>query len=117
MRFLYFIIIVSFFISCNSQKGIKPFTTDYCSCYPEGTVSDPNAWKDCCLKHDSLYWQGGTKQERMHADSLLYNCISQKGYQKKARLMHRFVRFWGSPYLPFSWRWGYGWSYGQGYIK
>ena len=106
-----------FLVSCSLQKEIKPFTTDYCSCYPDGTTNVPNAWKHCCLQHDSLYWKGGTKQQRMVADSLLYTCICQAGYQNKARLMHRFVRFWGSPYFPFSWRWGYGWRFGHGYLN
>jgi len=115
--FVYSILLSMLFCSCSSTKNIKPFTTDYCSCYPEGTKNDPNIWKDCCITHDTAYWKGGTKHDRLVADSALYDCVCQMGYPKKAKKMYRAVRIFGTAYLPLPWRWGYGWRFGHGYSK
>lgn len=109
--------IVVIFANCKVQTSIKEFRTDYCTCYPEGTKQSPEAWKNCCISHDSLYWIGGTKAERKRADSLLMICVELSGYPRKGKTMYKIVRLFGSPYLPLSWRWGYGWRYGRGYVK
>jgi len=109
-------LILSLF-SCSASKQIKPFTTDACSCYPEGPKSDPKAWEHCCISHDSLYWKGGSRRERKTADSLLCDCVLKSGYPKRAKEIYRGTRFGGGAWLPTPWRWGYGWSYGRGYKK
>ena len=109
--------IVMIFVNCKVQTSIKEFHTDYCTCYPEGTKQNPEAWKSCCISHDSLYWIGGIKAERKRADSLLKVCVGLSGYPRKGEKMYRIVRLFGSPYLPLSWRWGYGWHFGCGYVK
>jgi hypothetical protein len=58
---------------------------------------------------------GGTKEERLKADHELRDCVAAVGEPKTAELMLRGVRVGGTPYLPTSWRWGYGWRYFRGY--
>jgi len=48
--------------------NIKPFTTDGCSLFPDGTLKDNTLWKSCCIEHDKAYWRGGSYPERQAAD-------------------------------------------------
>ncbi len=94
---------------------LKPFTTDGCSMFPDGTYQQQSLWMECCIRHDIAYWQGGTEAQRLAADEALEACVSQVGEPKIAKLMLAGVRMGGSPYFPTSYRWGYGWSYRRGY--
>jgi hypothetical protein len=94
---------------------LKPFTTDGCSMFPDGTYQQQSLWMECCIRHDIAYWQGGTEAQRLTADEALEVCVSQVGEPKIAKLMLAGVRMGGSPYFPTSYRWGYGWSYRRGY--
>jgi hypothetical protein len=94
---------------------LKPFTTDGCSDFPNGTPSQQSLWLDCCVRHDLAYWKGGTEAERLTADRALQRCVAQTGEEKIAELMLAGVRAGGSPYYPTSYRWGYGWPYLRGY--
>ena len=98
-----------------SAENIKPFTTDGCSVFPDGTLEHKELWLSCCTAHDYAYWQGGTYQERLVADQQLQQCVAKVGAPKVAKLMLAGVRVGGSPYLPTPFRWGYGWSYPRGY--
>ena len=95
---------------------LKPFTTDGCSLFPDGTFSDKEKWQDCCIEHDIAYWQGGSEAERLKADLELKRCIFERtGDQVLSDLVYDSVRIWGSPVFPAWYRWGYGWPYGRGY--
>ncbi|MEJ2407473.1 MAG: hypothetical protein P8171_25045 [Candidatus Thiodiazotropha sp.] len=94
---------------------LKPFTTDGCSMFPDGTYQQQSLWMECCIRHDIAYWQGGTEAQRLTADEALEACVSQVGEPKIAKLMLAGVRMGGSPYFPTSYRWGYGWPYRRGY--
>lgn len=94
---------------------IKPFTTDACSSFPNGTLEHQSLWSECCIKHDLAYWQGGTYEQRLAADKSLEQCVAKVGEPEVARLMLAGVRVGGSPYFPTTYRWSYGWSYGRGY--
>jgi len=95
---------------------LRPFTSDGCSLFPDGTLKDRTKWCDCCLSHDIAYWQGGTADERKKADDLLRDCvIARTGDKNLAETMHLGVRAGGHPAFPAWYRWGYGWSYGRGY--
>jgi hypothetical protein len=95
--------------------SLKPFTTDGCSLFPEGTSEQQSLWAECCIRHDLAYWQGGTEAQRETADQALHACVSQVGEPEIAKLMLAGVRLGGSPFFPTSYRWGYGWSYQRGY--
>jgi len=109
-------ILIFLFISANvNAEKIKPFTSDGCSLFPNGTFEQKERWLFCCTAHDYAYWQGGTSEERLISDNQLRQCVAKTGQPKTARLMLVGVRVGGSPYFPTSFRWGYGWSYPRGY--
>ena len=99
----------------NVAEEIKPFTTDGCSSFPDGTMKQQTLWLNCCIKHDLAYWQGGTYDERLEADKALERCVANVGEGNLSKVMMAGVRVGGSPYFPTSFRWGYGWSFPRGY--
>jgi len=114
MRFVVFILFL--FVSVDViADNIKPFTSDGCSSFPNGTVQQKELWLACCTAHDYTYWQGGTYEERLNADKELHHCVAKVGKPQIAKLMLAGVRVGGSPYFPTSFRWGYGWSYPRWY--
>jgi hypothetical protein len=96
-----------------------PFKTDGCSGGMSTTwrwlFRTPPPWEGCCIGHDMAYWWGGSPWLREKADLRLAACVTAKGHPVWAALMYLAVRAGGSPWLPTSWRWGYGWRYGRGY--
>ncbi|CAM3683833.1 hypothetical protein [Rheinheimera salexigens] len=114
MRIVLTVLCLLFSITLTAET-IKPFTTDGCSAFPDGTFSQNELWLSCCTAHDFAYWQGGTYAQRLQADKQLRQCVAQVGQQHIAYLMLAGVRVGGSPYLPTSFRWGYGWSYPRWY--
>lgn len=104
-----------FHASITSCAELKPFTTDGCSSFPDGTIEHKNLWLACCKAHDLAYWQGGTFKQREQADIDLKACVAQVGEQEIAVLMLAGVRVGGTPFLPTSFRWGYGWPYPKFY--
>ncbi|MEZ5541638.1 MAG: FAD-binding oxidoreductase [Pseudomonadota bacterium] len=95
--------------------GLKPFTTDGCSAFPDGTIEQQSLWVECCIRHDLAYWKGGTYEERLGADRALEACVAQVGEPEIAVIMLAGVRVGGSPYYPTPYRWGYGWPWLRGY--
>lgn len=94
---------------------LKPFTSDGCSLFPDGSLSENTLWLNCCGDHDLTYWQGGTYDERLKADLALEQCVARVGKPYLGKLMLAGVRIGGSPYLPSGFRWGYGWRYPRTY--
>ena len=108
-------LIFLFTISPVKAEDIKPFTSDGCSLFPDGTFEQNELWLSCCTAHDLAYWQGGTYEQRLDADNELRQCVAKVGEPQIANLMLAGVRVGGSPYFPTSYRWGYGWSYSRFY--
>jgi hypothetical protein len=102
------LLLVSVFLQADT---LKPFTSDGCSAFPDGTIDQKSLWLSCCQHHDFDYWQGGTYQQRLASDNRLKVCVSKVGEPTIATLMLAGVRVGGTPYLPTSFRWGYGWRY------
>jgi hypothetical protein len=100
----------------EAEETLKPFTSDGCSLFPDGSPINQKDWCDCCVAHDLAYWQGGTREERKVADEALKTCIKEKtNDQPLSVLMYNGVRLGGSPYFPNWYRWGYGWPYDRKY--
>lgn len=93
-----------------SPPELSAFKFDGCSCFPEGTLREPDRWKHHCLAHDRAYWQGGTQKERKTADLELRDRIRHEGSPVVAQIAYAGVRIGGTPWLPTPWRWGFGWS-------
>ncbi|TMO40959.1 hypothetical protein CWC25_19675 [Pseudoalteromonas sp. S4389] len=102
------------FLSVANAK-LKPFGSDGCSSFPDGTIEHKNLWLACCTAHDLAYWQGGTFKQREQADVDLKECVAKVGEKEIAVLMLAGVRVGGTPFLPTSFRWGYGWPYPKFY--
>ncbi|WP_044619981.1 hypothetical protein [Gynuella sunshinyii] len=98
-----------------ADTELKPFTTDGCSVFPDGTPAANSKWIECCIRHDYAYWKGGTFEQREQADAALEQCVSDMGESGISILMHAGVRLGGSPYFPTWYRWGYGWPMFSGY--
>ncbi|MFL0805366.1 MAG: FAD-binding oxidoreductase [Agarilytica sp.] len=96
-------------------ETLKPFTSDGCSAFPDGTIAQNTLWLSCCRKHDFDYWKGGTYQERFASDKALKSCVAAVGESEVALLMLAGVRVGGSPFFPTTFRWGYGWPYPRFY--
>lgn len=99
------------FLTCANASQLRPFETDYCTNYAEGTRSQPELWKHCCLIHDLNFWAGGTKQDRYDADWGLRHCVEESGAYYRARLIYYAVR--AGSYSPIKFpdkKWNNGWK-------
>ena len=101
--------------SALGAESIRPFSTDGCSSFPDGTYYNRDLWLSCCIAHDLAYWKGGTFEDRQAADMELQRCVSDLGESSVSILIYIGVRAGGSPYFPTTYRWGYGWSFFRGY--
>ncbi len=106
------LLLISFGVNANE---IKPFTSDGCSVFPDGTFAQNELWLACCTAHDYDYWQGGTFKQRLESDKRLKQCVHAVGERYIANIMLVGVRLGGSPNFPTTYRWGYGWPYPRGY--
>ncbi|WP_346654649.1 hypothetical protein [Pseudoalteromonas sp. MEBiC 03485] len=113
--FIYIFIALSIFLIKAQAAELKPFTTDGCSSFPDGSLEHKNLWLACCTAHDLAYWQGGTFKQREQADVDLKECVAKVGEKEIAILMLAGVRVGGTALLPTSFRWGYGWPYPKFY--
>ena len=113
MKSLFYLLLFLSF-SCSASE-LTPFTSDGCSVFPDGTAEQQDLWLNCCIRHDLAYWKGGTQKEREEADRRLEACVKKLGKPEIAKIMHTGVRLGGTPWLPTTYRWGYGWPYLRGY--
>ncbi|AMO56504.1 hypothetical protein GZ77_06875 [Endozoicomonas montiporae] len=107
------------FCLLNSHQAVagdlEPFTSDGCSWFPDGNLRHRTLWLDCCIAHDYAYWKGGTREQRAEADRALKSCVTDLGEPVIGWFMEFGVRMGGTPLLPTSFRWGYGWPYPRQY--
>lgn len=115
MKIIYFFLFCFYSFTGAHAVEIKPFSSDGCSSFPDGTLEQQQLWLTCCIDHDKAYWRGGSYQQRLDADLALKNCVTSVGEPAIAELMLTGVRVGGSPYWPTEFRWGYGWPYPHGY--
>lgn len=102
---------------CNTDSVSDPDTPDPPHpCRVDGCSMAPDFdFRHCCDLHDTRYWSGGSAAERKRADHEFRDCIIGTGHPVTARIYYYGVRVGGTPYLPTSWRWGFGWDYPRGY--
>ncbi len=110
-----FVLFIAFDFLPASAAEIRPFSTDGCTSYREGTQRDPSQWAHCCYEHDLQYWVGGTRDDRKQADREFLRCVADTGARLEAKIMYWAVRAGGRPFYPTPFRWGYGWPYPRGY--
>ena len=95
---------------------LKPFSTDYCSEWPDGKSGQPKLWANCCFSHDLHYWLGGNQEQRKIADLDLRQCVKMTGEQLESYIMYIGVRMAGLPGNAV-WAWGYGWTADKEYFE
>jgi hypothetical protein len=95
----------------QAQSELRPFVTDYCTAYPEGTFRNRQLWRHCCLEHDLYLWVGGTRQDRLHTDLRLRSCVAATGEVLQSHLIYLGVRAGNySPIKIPTKKWGHGWE-------
>lgn len=112
----------------TSMRPIEKFFSDGCSLFPDGTVTHPNLWRDCCIRHDFAYWVGGTKEFKKQADEDLGTCVRDQlrtVYSDEElcqtvvgifqNSIHSGVGIGGLPKFYTPWRWGFGWTNFRGF--
>ncbi len=93
--------------SKHTDQPVLPadFKSDGCSMFPDCD------YRSCCVEHDKEYYVGGNWKQRWRSDKKLYKCVAaKKGFQHKliAPVMWLGVRAFAVPWLPTSFRWGFG---------
>ncbi|CAN5416397.1 hypothetical protein BH20ACI1_BH20ACI1_17050 [soil metagenome] len=93
--------------SKSANKPVLPadFKSDGCSMFPDCD------YRACCVEHDKEYYIGGSWKQRWRSDKKLYKCVAaKKGFQHKiiSSIMWLGVRAFAVPWLPTSFRWGFG---------
>ena len=68
LRITLITVFMTMLYGCSHSGELRPFTSDGCSVFPDGTISQSRKWLKCCVEHDKAYWLGGTYAERLAAD-------------------------------------------------
>ena len=89
--YLLLVSLISFSVMAKEDGNLKPFLTDYCTAYSEGTREHPDLWKHCCIEHDLYFWAGGSRDERKQTDLRLKHCVEATGEVEIARLIYLAV--------------------------
>jgi hypothetical protein len=111
MKFLIFFFFLHFFNHSAFARDPKLFTTDFCTAYPEGTLSRPYLWRHCCIEHDLFFWAGGSLDDRKKTDLELKACVEKTGESLQAKLIYIAVTVGGKSPLRFKSRqWGNAWT-------
>lgn len=109
-RIYLFVLIFSLDVLAYDETELQPFVTDYCTAYAEGTSSNPNQWKHCCVEHDLYFWAGGSMQDRKLADINLRDCVAETGAIVQSQLIYAAVTIGGQSPIRFKTKqWGHAW--------
>jgi hypothetical protein len=102
------------FSSIGAPSALKPFLSNGCTGFPDGTKENPMQWRHCCVLHDLAFWAGGCSQFREQADLELKRCVADTGSKFTAFLMYLGVRIGAhSPIKIKGEQWGNGWMDGR----
>jgi len=97
-----------------SSAVLKPFTTNGCTGFPDGTTRSPTLWRHCCVHHDLAFWAGGCRSFRDEADLELKRCVAGTDSRLTALIMYIGVRIGAhSPIKLKGERWNNGWQDGR----
>jgi hypothetical protein len=114
----FLILLISLPAVSIAVEEFNPFITDFCTAYPEGTSSQPNKWKHCCLEHDLYFWAGGSISDRNEADKGLKNCVEKTGAKFQAKLIYLGVSLGGRSPIKFKAKqWGNAWKQRNRYLN
>lgn len=93
-----------------SEIELKPFFTDGCTMFIDGTKDQPTLWRNCCVEHDLRYWFGGSSKEMDDTDLRLKSCVTKVAGAKWAKLIYMGVRTGHHSPIKNKTQWNWGWS-------
>jgi hypothetical protein len=98
-------------VAAQARMGtLKPYVTDGCTGFAEGTKKDPNLWAHCCAEHDLRYWFGGSDDDMDYADLSLRACVREVAGEKWARIIYDGVIAGHSSPIKNKYHWSWGWK-------
>jgi hypothetical protein len=109
--------LISYAAIAQDNGNLKPFLTDYCTGYAEGTRAQPDLWKHCCVEHDLYFWAGGSRDDRKATDLRLKHCVEATGAVEVARLIYAAVTVGGASPIRFKTKeWGHAFANRERYL-
>lgn len=78
--------------------------------FADGTLSQPELWKQCCLLHDIHYWYGGSEIDMDQTDLKLKSCVDEVAGQAWANLIYSGVRAGHHSPVKNIHKWSWGWE-------
>lgn len=96
--------------SLKAQIKLKPFETDGCTLFVDGTYTKPGLWKHCCVEHDLRYWFGGSERDMDQADLRLRSCVQKVGGDEWAYVIYSGVRAGHHSPIKNKYQWNWGWE-------
>lgn len=106
--FIFSILIQSSY--AGTVSTLKPFETDGCTMFLDGTKEKPELWKHCCTYHDIRYWYGGTMKAQALSDIKLKQCVEKVAGPKWASLIYTGVRAGHYSPIKNKYAWAWGWT-------
>nr|BDT27679.1 FAD-binding oxidoreductase [Bacteriovorax sp. HI3] len=96
--------------SLKAELKLKPFETDGCTMFADGTYSKPGLWKHCCTEHDLRYWFGGSENDMDQADLRLRSCVEKAAGPKWGYVIYTGVRAGHHSPIKNKYQWNWGWE-------
>ncbi len=94
-----------------SSNTLRPFVTDGCTLFAEGTKEHPELWRHCCVEHDMRYWFGGDAADLDKTDLRLKACVQDVAGLTWAEIIYRGVRIGHSSPIKNKTHWSWGWIF------
>ena len=101
----------------EANSTLKPFFTDGCTLFLDGTSKRPDLWVHCCEEHDMRYWFGGSEADRDKTDLRLKACVQEVAGETWAALIYAGVRTGHLSPLKNKTHWSWGWKQERNYSE
>lgn len=94
----------------EANSTLKPFYTDGCTLFLDGTNKNNKLWLHCCEEHDMRYWVGGSEADRDKTDLRLKTCVQEVAGETWAKLIYAGVRTGHFSPIKNKTHWSWGWN-------
>ena len=94
----------------NAADTLKPFVTDGCTMFVDGTISSPGLWRSCCVEHDLRYWYGGSDSEMDATDNHIRDCVERVAGASWAKVVYTGIRAGHYSPIKNKYQWSWGWN-------
>lgn len=92
------------------MNTLKPFFTDGCTLFLDGTPQHPGLWVHCCEEHDMRYWFGGNQEDMDKTDLRLKTCVTDVAGDSWAKIIYSGVRAGHLSPIKNETHWSWGWE-------